>query len=285
MARPLRIEFEGAVYHITSRGNAGKAIFQDDDDRELFLETVGKVVERFGWRCHAYCLMNNHYHLLVETPAPTLSRGMQYLNGVYTQSFNRTHRRSGHVFQGRFKAILVEKESHLLELARYIILNPVRVGLTRSARDWRWCSYRATAGQVESPEFLTTDWILACFDEDREGAIHAYRRFVRAGRDTDVWQDLRAGCLLGTDSFVEKLRPLIAEIPVDPHILRREATVARPVLDELLGAVKDKETRDLQIHAAVRLHHYTLQEVADHLGLHYSTISVIASRADAEIQE
>jgi len=161
MARPLRIEFPGAVYHITSRGNALQDIYVDDADREAFLDVLTRVVERFHWLCHAYCLMGNHYHLLVETLEPTLSRGMRQLNGVYTQRFNRRHGRAGHLFGGRFKAILVEREAYLLELCRYVVLNPVRAGLVRAAKDWPWSSYRATAGLAEAPPFLTVDWILA----------------------------------------------------------------------------------------------------------------------------
>jgi REP element-mobilizing transposase RayT len=128
MARPLRIEFAGALYHITARGNARQDIYLTDDDRELFLEMLQRVNDRHQWQCHAYCLMSNHYHLLIETQTPSLSKGMKMLNGTYTQSFNRTHNRVGHVFQGRFKGILVEKDSYLLELARYIVLNPVLYG-------------------------------------------------------------------------------------------------------------------------------------------------------------
>ena len=148
MARPLRIEFEGALYHVTSRGNARQAIFLDDEDRERFLERLGKVVDRFGWLCHAYCLMTNHYHLLLETPAANLSRGMQLLNGTFTQAFNRRHGRVGHVLQGRFKGILVEKESHLLELARYVVLNPVRAGVVRHPREYGWSSYSSGSDLV-----------------------------------------------------------------------------------------------------------------------------------------
>ena len=157
MARPLRLEYEGALYHVTSRGNARESIFLDEGDRSRFLEILADVVDRYGWICHAYCLMTNHYHLLIETPSAGLSRGMQLLNGVYTQWVNRRHDRVGHLLQGRFKAILVEKESHLLELARYVVLNPVRAKMVRSVRAWRWRSYRATAGQTEVPEFLTVD--------------------------------------------------------------------------------------------------------------------------------
>lgn len=156
MARPLRIEFSGALYHITARGNARQDIYLTDDDREQFLEILQRVKDRHQWQCHAYCLMSNHYHLLIETQVPSLSKGMKLLNGTYTQSFNRTHHRVGHVFQGRFKGILVEKDSYLLELARYIVLNPVRAGMVRSAKDWAWSSYRATAGQCP-PRPLVND--------------------------------------------------------------------------------------------------------------------------------
>src|SRR4030043_1793691 len=144
MSRPLRIQYAGAVYHITSRGNARKAIFKDDRDRKVFLNIVEEVKDRYHWLCHTYCLMNNHYHLLVETPDGNLSEGMRQLNGVYTQVFNRRHRRAGHLFQGRYKAILVQKDSHLLEVSRYVVLNPVRAGTVERPDQWKWSSYLAT---------------------------------------------------------------------------------------------------------------------------------------------
>jgi putative transposase len=156
MARPLRLEFAGAVYHLTARGNGRAAIYRDDADRALFLRTLAATIERRRWLCHAFCLMTNHYHLLLETQGPTLSRGMRDLNGIYTQAFNRRHRRPGHVFQDRFKAILVERDSHLLELCRYVVLNPVRARMVRDAADWPWSSYAATAGLAEAPAWLTT---------------------------------------------------------------------------------------------------------------------------------
>jgi putative transposase len=135
MARPLRIEFSGALYHVTARGNAQQDIYLTDDDKLEFLSLLQRACERYHWLCHAYCLMTNHYHLLIETHTPTLSKGMKYLNGTYTQAFNRRHKRVGHVFQGRFKGILVEKDSYLLELSRYIVLNPVRAHMVRSVKD------------------------------------------------------------------------------------------------------------------------------------------------------
>ncbi len=280
MARPLRLEYEGAVYHVTSRGNAGVEIFLDDKDRLRFLEVLGTVVERFGWICHAYCLMTNHYHLLIETPQPSLSRGMKHLNGVYTQGFNRQHSRTGHLVQGRFKSIVVEKESHLLELARYIVLNPVRVKAVRSAKDWRWSSYRATAGQVVPPDFLTIDWLLSQFGGHRGKAIRAYRDFVKQGKGIDVWEDLTAGVLMGSDTFVRSLKPLLKDVVENREIRRDERLATRPTLDELFADATDKPTRNERIHAAVRKHQYKLQEVGDHLGLCYSTISVIAKHVE-----
>ena len=282
MARPLRIQFEGAIYHITSRGNARQEIFLDDADRRAFLEALAEAVDRFGWICHAYCLMPNHYHLLIETPEPNLSRGMQLLNGVFTQRFNRHHKRLGHVLQGRYKAILVERASHLLELARYVVLNPVRAKMVRSAKDWPWSSYRATSGQAEKPEHLTVDWVLSQFDSDRSRAISAYRMFVRQGKDTRVWDDLRAGSLLGSEEFAERMRPRLQDVPLDQNVLRRERDAARPDLAVIFKDVTDRQDRDARIHEAVRRYHYRLQEVGDYLGLHFTTISVIARREAAE---
>jgi putative transposase len=157
MSRPLRIEFAGGLYHVTSRGDGREAIFLGGEDRRLFLGVLSEVVPDFNWAVHAYCLMDNHYHLLIETPDGNLSKGMRQLNGVYTQRFNRQHGRVGHVFQGRYKAIIVQKESYLLELARYVVLNPVRARMVRSPAEWPWSSYRATAGLCDAPFWLATD--------------------------------------------------------------------------------------------------------------------------------
>lgn len=278
MARPLRIEYEGAVYHITSRGNARQDIFLDDNDRTKFLEILSDVVERHNWVCYAYCLMTNHYHLLIETPDANLARGMHQLNGVYTQAFNRRHHRVGHVLQGRYKAILVEKESHLLELARYIVINPVRAKSARHPRDWRWSSYRTTAGEREAPTFLTVDWILAQFGPDRKKSIKEYRRFVRDGYGIEVWKELRGGAILGTERFVEKLKPLLRKRDSAMEIPRRERLAARPKLSELFTGVQSRSDRNEAIYRAMRIYEYTLKEVAEFAGLHYSTVSVIAKR-------
>jgi len=295
MARPLRIEYEGALYHVTSHGknagtrtpsfleffqNSGAEIFLDDVDRVSFLQILANTIERFGWICHAYCLMDNQYHLLIETPDPNLSRGMKHLNGVYTQWFNRRHSRTGPVVQGRFKSIVVEKEAYLLEVARDIVLNPIRANIVRSTRDWRWSSFRATAGIVMCPGFLTTDWLLSKLRKRRAAAVLAYRDFVKRGKGVNVWKDVTAGALLGTDPFVQSLRPLLRDIKENRKIGSDARLATRPSLEKLFSDVTDKPTRNERIHTAVRTHQYTLQEVGDHLDLCYSTISVIAKRVD-----
>jgi REP element-mobilizing transposase RayT len=275
MARPLRIEFEGAVYHITSRGNAKQDIFLTRTDRIAFLQLFGEIVDRFKWICHSYCLMGNHYHLLLETPRANLSRGMRQLNSVYTQGFNRRHERVGHVLQGRYKSILVERDSHLLELTRYVVLNPVRSGFVRSPEEWAWSSYRAMAGFEPAPEFLETKWLLSQFDDDFKRAAAEYRAFVAAGIKSDPWDDLHGG-ILGSESFIKQMEPLLKERIPSRDFPKQEQYAARPSLERLFSDWNDKTERNMKIREAVWEHGYTLKEVADHLGLHYSTVSALA---------
>ena len=212
MSRPLRMEFAGAFYHVTSRGDQRGAIFVTEHDRAEFLAMLAHVVALYGWRVHAWCQMTNHYHLLVETPVPNLCRGMQQLNGQYSAQFNRSNRRVGHVFQGRYKAIFIERASYLLEVARYVVLNPVRASMVRSAADWPWSSYRATAGFRAGSPWLTTEVILDQFGTQRRAAVRAYRVFIAAGRDQpSPWSALRNEIYLGREQFVQSLLDLVEE--------------------------------------------------------------------------
>jgi putative transposase len=181
VSRPLRLEYPGALYHVTSRGHERGPIFDDESDRRQFLDLLASVVSDQAWLLHSYCLMGNHYHLLVETVRPTLSRGMHSLNSRYSEHFNRRHERSGHLFEGRFKAIVVQKQAHLLELHRYIVLNPVRAGIVRRADDWPWSNYRATSGAIPYPSWLDVGSTLALFSAYGSGATGAYIRFVADG--------------------------------------------------------------------------------------------------------
>jgi REP-associated tyrosine transposase len=265
MARPLRVEFPGAIYHLTSRGNARQKVFFTDTDRELFLDTLSQVVSRYGWICHAYCLMANHYHLLVETPKANLSLGMRQLNGMYTQSFNRRHNRVGHLFQGRFKAILVEKESYLLELCRYIVLNPVRVKGKGEIGAWKWSSYRATAGLASVPEFLSTDWILGQFGKNRAKAQKQYRAFVREGLENRPWEGLKGQIYLGSEAFIERHSPGNQELKEIPRV---QLKAVKPSLERIFA-----KSGKRAIVQAYKEHGYRLQEIAAHLGVHYATVS------------
>ena len=273
MARPLRLEFSGALYHVTSRGDRQGDIYDDDDDRQAYLSVLASVCESYNWVCHAYCLMSNHYHLLIETPDGNLSRGMRQLNGVYTQVFNRTHERVGHVFQGRYIAILVEKESYLLELSRYIVLNPVRAGMVGSAKDWLWSSYRATTGQAKASTYLNTEWLLAAFAKRKSTAIERYEEIVAAGKNQpSPWVLLRNQIYLGSDSFVEKMKSLVdgeKELDEIPSSQRR------PTPKALKGYEAESRDRNEAIIKSYQSGGYTLKDIGDYFGLHYSSVSSI----------
>jgi REP-associated tyrosine transposase len=181
VSRPLRLQYPGALYHVTSRGHERGTIFRDACDRRYFLNLLASVVPEQAWLLHSYCLMGNHYHLLVETARATLSRGMHSLNARYSQHFNQRHERAGHVLEGRFKAILIQKEAHLLEIHRYIVLNPVRAGIVGRPEDWPWSNYRATSGTIAYPPWLEVGSTLALFSAFGSGATGAYVRFVAQG--------------------------------------------------------------------------------------------------------
>jgi len=264
MSRPLRIEFSGAVYHITSRGDGREDIFLSDDDREVFLGVLENVVERFGWLCHAYCLMPNHYHLMIETPTANLSAGMRQLNGVYTQRFNRSHDQVGHVFQGRFKAILVEKDAHLLSLCSYIVRNPVAADMVDDVTAWHWSSYRATVGLAAIPAFLTVSWVLDQFGGD----VGKYRRFVAdQGILGSPLKKSVMSNVLGSDQFRDQVQQ---HIHGDTEVPRAQRFVRQKSLPELESATPDRRQWMAE---AYRNHGYTMREIADYAQLHYSSVS------------
>jgi putative transposase len=275
MARPLRIEFAGALYHVTSRGDGREPIYLQDRDRKVWLEVLGQVCERFNWLVHAYCQMGNHYHLLAETPDGNLAKGMRQLNGVYTQRFNRAHSHLGHVFQGRYKAILVQREAYLLELCRYIVLNPVRARMVGDAGDWPWSSFQATAGMRPAPDWLGTDWILAAFTESLQDAQSAYRRFVAEGNNQpSPWGALKNQIFLGSEAFVAEMQ---RQINRNRRLSEIPKTQRRPLPRPLAWYFRHHRGRDRAILEAFRSGGYSMREIGEHIGLHYSTISRIIS--------
>ncbi|MFQ6070690.1 MAG: transposase [Candidatus Aminicenantales bacterium] len=289
MTRPLRIEFPGAVYHIFTRGNEKRAIFFTKEDRKNFLHTLSNTVERYKWICHTYCLMENHYHLIIETPDGNLSKGMRHLNGVYTQSFNRKHDRVGHLFQGRYKAIIVEKETYLLSLIRYIILNPVRKGYVELPEDWEWSSHRAVVGLERKPPFLTTDWILSQFGGNRAEAIKRYREFVLDGIDEPFPFDklLKGDIVLGSKAFLKKVSSFLDKNKKLKEIPSKQRNVTRPSLRELFlkEKLENENSKERIFYEAYAVYGYTMKEIADFLGIHYVTVSRAVKKAETKNAE
>lgn len=292
MARPLRIEFPGALYHVTSRGNARQRIFLDDRDNGRFLDLLGKTVERFHWVCHAFCLMVNHYHLMIETPEANLSEGMHYLNAGFCQAYNKRHATVGHLFQGRFKAIVVDRESYLLELSRYVVLNPVRAGMVPRPEDWPWSSYRLTAGLPVSPaasvasEFVSAAWLLGHFAPDEMAARQSYRDFVAAGMDGDSpLSKVQSQLFLGEESFVEQVKNTIPEKTAVKEIPKVQRYANRPPLEEIFGDWRTKYKRDEAIVASYGDYGYKETEIAQFLGVHYTTVCRAIKRHDEKTQK
>ena len=237
MSRPLRIEFPGACYHVTARGNGGQPVFSGIEDGRAFLDLLGREIAQQRWLCHGYCLMENLYHLLIETPEGNLGRGMGRLNMRYSQWFGRRHGRPGHLFRGRYKAILFEKQTHLLELSRHVVANPVRARMVNRVDQWRWSSFRALATGQDVPGWLTTADVLAPFDTDLERARAAWRDYVadQAGA-ASPWDRLRAGHYLGSERFLRGLRQHIDGRSLD-QVPSAMADPARPTAEQILEAV------------------------------------------------
>ncbi len=242
MARPLRLDHPGAIWHITARGIERRSIFADDEDRARFIELLGSAVEVHLWNLHAWVLMGNHYHLLLDTPEANLSQGMRQLGGIYSQRFNHRHDRVGPLFQGRYKAILVERESHLLELARYLVLNPVRAGIVRGARDYRFSSYKETAGLKAPASWLEVDWTLSQFGRRRSDAQRRYRQFVSEGRGAgyDPWKQASGFCLGGEEFRSAAQRLIDASAPSAEVPRAGREILARPTLEDVLTEVESE---------------------------------------------
>ena len=239
MARPLRIEFAGALYHVTSRGNEKRTLFEDDNDFARRLTWLARTIDTYGWRIHAFVLMTNHDHLFVETPEPNLAAGTQFLNGSYTGYFNFRHHRVGHLFQGRYKAVLIQKQGHYREISRYIHLNPVRAGLVERPEDWPWSSYPGYHWLGKRLSWVTYDRVLTKHGSDEVRARQAYRRFVRAGMQTPPDSPLAEalhGLILGSERFVEKIKRYVENRREDPATPALRRLRDRPSLAKIIDA-------------------------------------------------
>ena len=277
MTRPLRIEFDGALYHVTSRGDRKEAIYDDTRDREQFLRILGDVIGIYNWICPAFCLMGNHYHLLIETPDANLSKGMRQLNGVYTQASNRRHGREGHLFQGRYKAILVDRDAYFLELSRYVVLNPVRAGLVKHPGDWQWSSYRATLDTRIAQPWLAADSLLTRFGRDRPEAIRQYAKFVAQGVEGgSIWRELNREIYLGDDDFVARMQGSGAATPLVTGVPKVQKCHPTPPIEELLSEVTGRNQGILAVYNSGG---YSYQQIAQYFGLHYTTVGRVVRKA------
>lgn len=291
MARQWRIEYEGAFYHVLSRGNERRSIFWDDKDRHLFLEILGKMSNRFSIQILAYVLMPNHYHLLIKTPEANLSKALQWLGVTYTRRFNNRHNRSGHLFQGRFKSFLVENESYLVQLSCYIHRNPLRAGLVHRLADYQWSSYLAYAYGKNILGWLRRDVILSYYLAKDPG--RAYRNHVQqyAKEESRLWENLRHGLFLGSEGFAKQIQEKFLDKTVNPEVPQQKSIQRENPKDILEKGMRllrcdgkdwlmvrrvkgiGKEDRDLLIYLLWSLGHYRNEEISELFGLTYSAVS------------
>lgn len=294
MARPLRIEYPGAFYHITARGNEQKDIFRDDRDRERFLGYLETAVGRYKAVIHVYCLMSNHYHLLLSTPEGNLSQIMRHINGGYTTWYNKRHNRYGHLFQGRYKAILVDADPYAGELSRYIHLNPVRAGMVKQPEQYQWSSYAAYSGKAKPPRWLTTDWLLQYFGQKPAAAIKSYVFFVNAAinnEEEDPLKEATATLILGKTKFVDDIR--------EKYLGDKEKSRDMPALKQLTKTslemiIKAAEgefrgqselARKASIYLSHRFSGRSLREIGEVFDIGESAVSQAGSRFEIELKE
>lgn len=277
MSRQMRIQYADALYHVTARGNNKQDIFLDDSDRYRFLEELSETVERFDLICYAYCLMSNHYHLMVQTPQGNLSEALHRLNSLYASYFNWKHEKAGHLFQGRFHAILVQRERYLLELCRYIVLNPVRARMVMNASDYRWSSYNDTCNLL-SETVINKAALLSHFGEDRQTAMNRYMEFIAEGSGINSpLMDAKADLVLGDEDFVNSLRNRMVKPVVDHEIPASQRVLLRTPLRSIFGDCSGliKEFRNKMILRACQDFGYSQIEVSDYLGISRRTVSRI----------
>ena len=302
MARPLRVEHPGGYYHVTARGVARQDLFWEDGDREELLKILRDGHERWGVVFHGYCLMSNHYHLEVETPGANLSRTVQWINQKYAAYVNRTYRRVGHLFQGRFKSVLVEGEEQLQELTRYVHMNPVRAGMVAHPADYRWSSYGAYLGLVKAPPWLATERTLRGFGRGAKEQHQNYREFVETGVARDPLREMKFGAVLGSRRFVDWFQRQVQSKRDDPEVSHLAKAKARVNLEQVLRAVvqtygvseesvrsrdrKRNEARDVAIYLS-RLHTGCLsREIGEYFGgIRPAAVSLASKRVEQRLQK
>lgn len=305
MARPLRVEFAGALYHIVSRADGKKPIFRDDTDREKRLEWLSRTVDTYGWKVHAYVLMRNHDHFLVETPQPSLSPGMQYLNGGYTAFYNARHNRSGHLFRGRYKAYVIETPGHLAETSRHLHLNPVRLKAAEKPEDYQWSSYRGYHRAADIVDFVTYDDVLAELNADRSAARREYRKYVAdavKSAPPSPFDGATHGFIVGSDKFADKVRKILAQRSSGKLPPSLKKSLKAPAMKKIVDAVcdvfkvdakswksgtrSDDLSRAVAAFVARRTYGYKTGEIAGSLGYSGSSgVTQAVKRVESRVKE
>jgi putative transposase len=294
MARQLRIEFPDAFYHVTSRGNERKAVFKSFRDREKFLSYLESATKRYGAVIHVYCLMDNHYHLFIETPAGNLSQIMQHINGAYTAYFNKKHERSGHLFHGRYKAILVEADEYAKELSRYIHLNPVRATKLKIPEEYKWSSCQYYTVNRKAPSWLQRDFILGYFDTKRISAMRKYRNFVRKLIGQDYKSPLKGvqhSVILGSAAFIKDIKhSFLRNRRIDRELPILRETIDRPKLETIEHVVDSELESDVRLARQLKLflcHSYSgmkLREIGDRFSVSESAVTQASRRVRIKLK-
>jgi REP element-mobilizing transposase RayT len=303
MGRPIRIEYPAALYHITSRGNERKNIFLKDEDRVKFLQILEDYHDRYGIFIHSYVLMDNHYHLVLETPKGNLLKVMHGINSSYTGYFNRRYGRSGHLFQGRYRGILVEKDAYLLSLSRYVHLNPVRAGVVRRLEQYRWSTYLGYIGKGKELQWVEYGWVLSQFGKEKKKARERYREYVEEGlraKEPTPLKNLYGQALLGGEGFIERIKGVLKGRRLSEGIVERKRFLGHPTPEEVVGVVSEafgvnegeiwerggraNTARKVAIdccHRYTGLSNGAIGELFG--GIHYSTVSKVTAQLRAEM--
>lgn len=302
MARPLRIEYEGALYHITARGNERNPIYREEGDYHRFLELLSELPQRYGVLIHGYILMKNHYHFLIETPKGNIIKVMHYLNATYTGYFNKKYKRVGHLFQGRYKGFLIEKERYLLSVSRYIHLNPVRALIVKKPEEYRWSSYPAYIGRGKENKWLTCSWVLGQYSSDKGKARRQYNAYIGEGLTLkeNPFKALKAGLILGSEDFVDRIKKKVElkehrEIPESRMLTRRikyedviTAVFKKFKINEeeikKLGK-RNNLARKISLYLLRRFTDMSNVEIAGYFGIGYTAVSQATSRVRIEMRE
>lgn len=302
MSRPLRIEYDGALYHITSRGNERNPIYREEGDYQRFLEILSELPQRYGVILHGYVLMGNHYHLLIETPKGNITKLMHYLNAIYTGYFNKKYSRVGHLFQGRYKGILIEKERYLLSVSRYIHLNPIRAMITERPEEYRWSSYPEYIGKGKKKGWLMSDWILGQYSRDESKAKRQYKAFVEEGLTLkeNPFEALKVGSILGSEGFIDRIKKTIKlkkhrEIPESRRLTRsiKHEDIMTKV-SKTFGISEDevKEAgrrnnlaRKICLYLLRKHTEMSNEEIAGNFGIGYTAVSQATARLKMETKK